>query len=272
VGDSQGTPGVYATIIKRIQQDRPALLLHCGDVVKRPTVNRYALVLDELAERNLNLPFCPVPGNHDVLRLPARTRESDKRLYRRSFGQPHYWFAYGDTLFVAIDTSDRGLREAELEWLEDTLATRRAQYKTCIAFTHVPPRNPLPVRGRDLDVDGDRLVAVLAKWNVTALFAGHVHGYAEVEMQGLPIYISGGGGADLDCHGESHHYLLCTIDTEGRLTVQKKDVPPEPSRDYLDYLVRGKLGREVLRGLTVLLLLAGVAYVSAPELWCGPLW
>jgi 3',5'-cyclic AMP phosphodiesterase CpdA len=267
VGDSQGTPTVYDTMVKQIQQDGAAFVLHCGDLVQRCTANRYRWTLHEMAEQNLGVPFCPVPGNHDVQRPPGGEGESDKRLYKRSFGQPHYWFAYDDTLFVAVDTSDRGLREAELAWLDSTLAVYRARYKTCIVFTHVPPRNPLPIQDRDLGAEADRLVAVLAKWHVTALFAGHLHSYAEDEMRGVPVYISGGGGADLDLPDDHYSYLLCRIGPDGQLAVEKREVPTEPNRDYFEYVARAKLGRQALGATGVLLLLASVGCAVAARSW-----
>jgi len=264
VGDSQGTASVYATILDRIKGESPAFLLHCGDLVKECTPKEYRWALHEMAEERLDMPFCSVPGTHDVLRSPdGRGDVSDKRLYERSFGQPHYWFAYGDTLFVAIDTSDRGLCDSELAWLENTLASHRARYKTCIAFTHVPPCNPLPTEGHDLGPGGLRLVAILQKWHVAALFTGHVHCYAEDKMGDLPIYVTGGGGARLERPGDVHHYLVCQVDAGGQLTVQKRDVPDELNHDYPEYYARAKLGREALRAVSVVLLLASVGCVFA---------
>jgi hypothetical protein len=179
-------------------------------------------------------------------------------LYERSFGQLHYWFAYDETLFVALDTSGKGIREDELVWLDRTLSLHRPQYRTCIVFTHVPPHNPQAGGGHDLGKGGDRLMAVLEKWNVTALFASHVHSYAEESIRGVPVYITGGGGADLDHPDDTFHYLLCRIDSDGKLTVTKEDVPTLPNHDYLEYVARAKWGREALRGLSAGLLFIGL--------------
>ena len=70
----------------------------------------------------------------------------------------------------------------------------------------------------------------------------------------------GGAGARLENPDDSHHYLLCRVDSDGNLTVQKKDVPAEPRRDYPEYVARAKLGREALRALSAALLLIGVSY------------
>ena len=259
VGDNRGNENVYDAIIEGIKQDGAAFVLHGGDLVKRCTPKQYKWLLHEMAEQDLQVPFCPTPGNHDVLQKPVV--EGDKFLYKRSFGQPHYWFAYDDTLFVAMDTSDESLQEAELEWLDRTLALHRAQYGTCIVFTHVPPRNPQPGGGHDMGADGDRVMAVLEKWRVTVLFASHVHSYAEDNMRGIPVYITGGGGAQLEHPDDAYHYLLCRVDAEGNVSVQKKDVPALPRDDYPEYVARAKLGREALRGLSAALLLVGLCHM-----------
>ena len=260
VGDNRGNENVYDAIIEHIQQDGAAFVLHGGDLVKRCTAKQYGWLLHEMAEQDLKVPFCPVPGNHDVLREFGDEHPDRNLLYEKSFGQRHYWFAYDDTLFVAVDTSGDGIPEAELAWLDRTLALHRARYKACVVFTHVPPRNPQPGGGHDLGEDGDKVAAVLEKWNVTALFASHLHSYAEDRMRGVPIYITGGAGAELKNAGDSYHYLLCRMDSDGSLTVQKKDVPAEPRRDYPEYVARAKLGREALRALSAALLLIGVSY------------
>ena len=260
VGDNRGNANVYDTVIKRIQQDGAAFVLHGGDLVKHCTANQYRWLLHEMAEQDLKVPFCPVPGNHDVLREPDPEAKVSRLLYERSFGQRHYWFAYADTLFVALDTSGKALPADELAWLDRTLALNRSRYGTCIVFSHVPPRNPQPGGGHDLGADGEKLAAVLAKWNVTAMFASHVHSYAEDRMRGVPIYISGGAGGDLQNPGDKHHYLLCRMDSDGTLTVQKKDVPFEPNRDYPEYVARARLGRQALRAVSAALLLISIGF------------
>jgi hypothetical protein len=41
------------------------------------------------------------------------------------------------------------------------------------------------------------LLKLLQKYNVTMVFAGHIHGYFRGEWEGVPYIVTGGAGAEL---------------------------------------------------------------------------
>ena len=102
VGDSRGNTTVFKEILARIKADKASLILHTGDIVQHCSTPQFNWILHELGEENLDVLFCPVPGNHDVKKggEDARMRY---RLYNQAFGQRRYWFACANTLFVAFD-------------------------------------------------------------------------------------------------------------------------------------------------------------------------
>ena len=239
VGDSRGNMEVFEGICQHIQADDVSLVLHTGDIVKRCTELQYDWVLHELGEVGFRVPFCAVPGNHDIDES-APDAASVCRLYSESFGPPRYWFAYANTLFVALDNSTEKVTAQDLGWLDRTLGLWRRNYSACLVHMHCPPRDPRPESGHAMHEGAPELMRVLKRHNVTAVFASHIHAYLEDEIDGIPIYITGGAGAERDSPEVPYHYLLCTVDRGGALTVEKRDVAETANADYYEYVLRVK--------------------------------
>ena len=266
VGDNRGNNTVFDEILARIKQDGANLVIHTGDIVERCTERQYEWILHELEEANLSVPFCAVPGNHDM--TDAGTNPC--LLYQRAFGPRRYWFSYGDTLFVGLGNYGKSCTEQDLDWLDSVLSRYRGSYKGCFVFTHVPPRDPRPGAGHALpEVLGEHVMEILKKHDVTALFAGHIHSYLEDEMDGIPIYITGGAGAERDEPIGPHHYLLCTVQPGGKLDVRKVDVPDRVNTDYPEYAFRVKFPVGASLVGVALLLLAGIVLVKNAFLRAG---
>ncbi|MCD6287774.1 MAG: metallophosphoesterase, partial [Candidatus Hydrogenedentes bacterium] len=209
VGDNQGNMSTFETVLGGIKNKNVDFILHTGDIVKRPRERRFNWVLHEINEERLGIPVYAVPGNHDILE-DADTVSKQYRLYNRAFGPRRYWFAYGDALFVAFDNASKQASQDNLEWLDSTLANHRDKYSLCFVYMHVPPRDP---RGKSyshaMTAGGNQLVEILKKHNVSAVFAGHIHGYLKDNLDGVPEYITGGAGSDLyEDAGGQHNYLI----------------------------------------------------------------
>lgn len=257
MGDNRVNTSVFESILTGAQRDGARFIIHTGDLVGRGTKNQFEWLLGELQEVNLSVPFCAVPGNHDLTMGPNR-----RLVYERAFGPRQYWFSYGDALFVAFDDSDGKCSPEDLQWLDSTLARLRPQYGLCFVFTHIPPRDPRPNGAHDLSEDAaNALMAVLTKHTVTALFAGHIHTYLEDTVDGIPVYISGGAGATRDEPIVPYHYLLCTVNGKGSYQVRKVDVPDVTNTDYAEYVYWVKYPVEKSLAVSVLFLLAGMAFV-----------
>ena len=255
VGDSRGNSIVFEEILASIKREGVGLIIHTGGIVKRCTEQQYEWVLHEPDEEHLPVPFCAVPGNHHV------TEASANRclLYGRAFGPRRYWFSHGETLFVALGCCDEECRPEDLEWLDRTLGRHRSSYTDCCVFTHFPPYDPRRRGGRPRPGSaGEKMMKVLQKHNVTALFAGHIHAYLEGDVDGIPLYITGGAGADPDEPVGPFHYLLCTVEPSGKLEVRKVDVPDRINYDYPEYAFRAKFPAGASFVGVGILLLAGV--------------
>jgi 3',5'-cyclic AMP phosphodiesterase CpdA len=248
---------VLDQIVRQAKQEGTLFVVHTGDLITGRDAHEYEWVLHELAENGLKLPFCPVPGNHDCS-SGAPGAKDPYTLYARAFGPRQYWFACDNALFVALDDSTRSVQPADLEWLDGTLSRLRPQYNACFVFMHIPLGHSGPSEHPKLSEGAHELAEVLKKWHVTAVFSGHIHRYIEDTIGGVPRYISGGGGGPLEVPGESHHYLLCRVGTDGRLTVEKKDVAGDNDVEYSEGLLYMAGGRNHLLSLSALLVAVGL--------------
>ncbi len=264
LGDSRGNMSVFEDILDHIRADGAAFVLHTGDIVRRPRPAQFEWVLHELNEEAPDLRIFAVAGNHDIDRK-AKDPAARYLLYSRAFGQRRYWFSYAGALFVAFDDAQETLTAAELRWLDDTLGRLRDHYRLCFVYMHEPPRDPRPGHAHALEGGADQLVAILAKHHVSAVFASHIHGYLTDDLDGVPEYITGGAGAELDMPETGFHYLLCTVGADGTFSVTKHDVPARSDDDYPEYAFRTKFApHATLFGGAVLLTL-GLVLMRRPR-------
>ena len=256
-GDSRGNMGVFEDILDRINADGVSFILHTGDIVQRCNDRQFDWVLHELGEEELGVPFCAVPGNHDI---DQHARDAGKlyRHYERAFGPRRYWFSYGNTLFVAVDNSTERYGPEELLWLGRTLHRLRDDYDLCFVYMHVPTRDPRPGGQHALEAGAQGLEETIRKHRVSAVFASHIHGYLEDDIGGIPVFITGGAGAKLIDGCGRHHYLLCSVDADGSFKVQKQDIGCRTNADYPEYVFRVRFPSWVVISAGAGLLAAGL--------------
>ena len=131
-------------VLEDIMKHNYPFVLNLGDQARKLMTSNFELLLQTNNKIFGDLPFYAVPGNHDVLYEGSEKPEDYLRFYNRSFGQAYYWFTYGETLFIGLDTSKGNLYPKQEEWLKTTLEKLRHSYKTCIVFMHIPPIDPRP--------------------------------------------------------------------------------------------------------------------------------
>ena len=263
VGDSRGNNTVFEEVMAGAQKEGAQFIIHTGDIVGEGSERQYEWILDELQEMALKVPFCAVPGNHDLAAGPGNRRI----FYERAFGPRQYWFSCANALFVAFDDSAGRCPPEDLQWLDRTLTRLRPQYAQCFVYLHIPPHDPRdrPEGEHALSEDaGNALMEVLKKHSITAIFAGHIHAYLEDKVDGIPVYITGGAGAERVEPIGPHHYLVCTVNEQGALEVRKVDVPDVNNTDYAEYVywVKYPVGRSLVASLVFLLAGIGLAWHS----------
>jgi len=217
-GDNRGGDEIYSKILRFVQYDDVAFLVNTGDLVNYGDADQFqhfAELMDDFS-----LPFFPVAGNHD-----AAGGLLDE--YLRYSGAPdvHYSFDYGLGHFVIIDSHHGVLQNRELEWLEADLAATSQPLK--FVFLHHPPYDP---DGTDHIMEGgnQQFMTMMEKFDVSHVFAGHIHAFVEGERNGVQYIITGGCGAVLYTVGHPlafYHYIRVYIDGSEVSTEIVKIVP-----------------------------------------------
>lgn len=234
VGDSQGRNQALAAIVEAINQADVNFVIHLGDMVPAGQEGQYRDFLDTMAA--LNCPFYAVPGNHDVC-------GAGRDLFQQLFGPLNKTFSWAEYNFILLDSSDHTVDRQRLRWLREQLRGRDQP----LVFLHVPPLDP---RG-----EGHGFLVAEAAWDFIEtvasaqpkplIFTGHVHVYAQQEVEGVRIITSGGGGAPLYAPAEQggvHHFLLVTAQGDN-VEISCQPVPTPQDQSGL-LLLTGRESRE----------------------------
>jgi predicted phosphodiesterase len=203
-GDSRDSLGVYARVLAGVQASGSEFLLHTGDLVNQGSEALWREF--EATMAGFDLPFYPVPGNHDGL-----DGELDGYLAHSGAPAAHYSFDRGPVHFTLADSHNGGIGAAELAWLRDDLTATGQPIK--MVFLHHPPFDP-DGTGHIMAYGAEGFMALMAEMEVDHVFAGHIHAFAQEARDGVLYTITGGAGAPLytrDHPGAFHHYLLVSV-------------------------------------------------------------
>lgn len=209
-GDNQGNYRVLNDLLAKVKQEKGLnFIVHTGDAVPYGEDAHYQKYRKIMAQ--LPVPYYQVMGNHDGV-------AGGWRRFPKYFGAYYYSFDYQGDRFIFLNNAFKeSFDQAQFNWLKRELARTGARH--IFVFMHKPAFDPSEIY-RDHVMSGravtEELVRLFAKYKVARVFAGHVHGYAKTERDGVVYSISGGGGAQLHLPpelGGFYHYLL--IDVNG---------------------------------------------------------
>jgi outer membrane protein assembly factor BamB len=139
----------------------PDFLVVTGDMTNGTQDEEFG-TLDHLVA-GLDVPFVPVPGNHDW--------HDGGPAYRKRFGPPMYSFDADGAHFIVLNFNDS--IDHQLAFVHLDLATGHIEGRV-IVFTHAPPP--------------DRLLDGLVAAGVDDVFSGHVHSNHITDAGGLVEY------------------------------------------------------------------------------------
>lgn len=194
----------FDEMITRLNEEAVDHVIILGDLIDYYTAENRDFALERLealdAQWHLTL------GNHDIEMLSKNT---DKRteVVRASDRAKAGWedanvtyenriLDIGDARFLLVESASSAVPESTKAWLDAKLATDRQ----CILCTHVPLDTP-EVAEAIIDVDPDRdlnkyvqrgspnLFEDHLKGRIDAVFSGHLHFPAEVELDGCSQHI-----------------------------------------------------------------------------------
>ncbi|MER7416337.1 PQQ-binding-like beta-propeller repeat protein [Micromonospora peucetia] len=224
------TEGVRWTY-EQIAARNPSIVCHVGDIVEHGSVAEYDTYFGTIPVA-LRPKIRHVPGNHDW-----RWDSTAGERYGKLFGPSRYSFDFDGLHFVALDPSHLlqepgGFGESGIRWLTRDL-DRVAPGVPIILLCH------FPFGGDNYYVsDQERLLELLDRYNVRAVFAGHVHAEQVQRFNGVTQL------AVDDTRGSAIYYWVQrTVGPDGQVlkvtAVQRGADGSAESREVLDIPVSG---------------------------------
>ncbi|MCP3974833.1 MAG: hypothetical protein GY720_10095 [bacterium] len=193
-------------VVELCNQLDPDFVVHLGDIVHplpveeahEPVVQLAAGIYSELAA-----PIHFVPGNHDIgdkpnalVAVPA-VADQNYEVFEEYWGPAFSSFDHGNCHFVLVDTpvlnSGMERERAQRVWLDQDLTVAHAAGKRIFLFTHYPPFVRDVAEDEHYDNIGQParswLLELLERYDVEAVFSGHVHNFLYNHHEGTELYV-----------------------------------------------------------------------------------
>ncbi len=257
ISDTGGENGPLEKIINHARGIGAEFILHLGDLVRYKTPSHFDWIVSELEGKLKGLPFYMIPGNHEI-----ETEDGiiDKTAYMEIFGQTYYWFGYGNTLFIGLDSSEGILDKEQLRWLKLTLEKIRPHFKYCVIYSHVPPTGGTKIIDKHLlPKTSQEFASLISEHNVTLLLFGHVHYFSNETFAGVPMYTLPASGQESRDMGKiKPGYLMISITPEGVQSVHVKYLKKTGSTERFESFLSHALVKDEIRIISLWLLGFGV--------------
>lgn len=256
-GDFAMQTDVIVPVLKQISADKVDFAISVGDMFRTPRGAEGAYLI-EILQKNLPLPVCAIPGNHDI-------DSGNPEKYIHSFGSPYYFFSFGDTLFIMLNDNVpikstpeilelllpevrqknpkhvSGMDDEELAWLENVLSRYRQDFRRCVLVMHRPPVAPSAVyRHIQTTIVAHQLKPLIKRFPVDAIVSGHLHISGQSDFEGIPVYHVPCSGQEMrDTLHPDFGYLTLHFTGSGKIEPTPSFLPGlERGRNYfLNYLV-----------------------------------
>ncbi|MFT5445642.1 MAG: 3',5'-cyclic AMP phosphodiesterase CpdA [Gammaproteobacteria bacterium] len=185
-------------------QPAPAFVIHLGDIVHPvPSLPSFQEAVDHFKKiaAPLSMPLHVLPGNHDVGDKHIDWMPADLicdeylATYRDAFGADFFAFDEGDLRFVMLNSVlfNSGLADdqRQRDWFVEQLDS--AAGKRVFVSMHYPPYiHTVDERGNYDNIDQPArawLLEQLARPQVEAIFAGHVHNFWYDRVGSAEMYL-----------------------------------------------------------------------------------
>lgn len=192
-GDAQNSVRSHFSRVIReafMQNDRPAFMLHAGDMVNLREGNHddeWGEWFDAGAFLNAMVPSAVVAGNHEFVNRPLRLRRALSPQFAPQFSTPNngpegfeetaYHLTYQNTLLVVLDSMnalyDDEAAKIQADWLDELLDESNHRW---VIVSHHHPIHSVSV-GRDNPVLREYWQPVFERHGVDLVLQGHDHSY-----------------------------------------------------------------------------------------------
>lgn len=264
-GDTGGKNEPIERVIKDIRKNTKAkFILHLGDLVRYRNPSHFDWIAEEMDAKLKKLPMYLVPGNHEI---EAEDGEMDKHLYTEKFGQLYYWFGYGNTLFVGLDSSEEKIDAEQFEWLKVVLQKFRPDFENCVIYMHVPPISPHGENKKKLDEQSEKMLAQIIKGhNISLILAGHVHYFSRSRFEDVPLITVPVSGQESRVDNPKFGYVLVEVDGK-TIAAEEKYVKTEGETDYFEIFMSSAMVKDSVKyGALVCVLLGAILLICGKGL------
>jgi serine/threonine-protein phosphatase CPPED1 len=206
MGDNKNGFSTFDEIIDSINNKKLLFAINIGDLVYDGDKEKYRIFYNEI--QGINSPFLVGVGNHDIT-------ENGRVNYFETFGNFYYSFSYNNSLFIILDdANERNISTQQIQFLEDKL---KGNFEYKFVFMHVPPFDPrryISYLGVNQTAEhclsdkrnAQQFTDLMTKYNVTDVFASHIHGFFNETKDNIPYIITGGAGGEM-LQSDSSHYF-----------------------------------------------------------------
>ncbi len=188
----------YKQAIKQINQSDAEFLVHLGDSVHFGNNKEFAEFKNYM-DKNLDIPYYIVPGNHDIL-----ADEAGKGVFLKYFTDLYDSWDHKDSHFVVLDNSWNleGFSDQQLNWLKKDLAENQ---NPVYIFMHRPTKIPYEDLYEINDAGTKQSFASYEKFyeiinkpenNVKEVYSGHIHMHFPFNLKSIPMTIVGSSGSE----------------------------------------------------------------------------
>lgn len=206
-----GSKDNWARAVDFANKLKPDFIIVCGDLINQPGNEEQARAYLEVAGTlDKTIDLHNVAGNHDY--LPADPKSLG--WYQAKFGPPWYAFEHKNCLFVIFESTmvkygpeDGALYQWQMQWLEHTLEAAQGRgYDHITVYTHYP----LALRQADEEDEYFNLprarrmglLEMFHKYQVRAVFSGHLHHNAYAKDGALELITTSSTGVSLPQMGQ----------------------------------------------------------------------
>ncbi len=199
MGDNKNAK-MFDSIIDETNRENVSFLIDVGDLVIKGERAYYELFLEQ-AERS-NKPLLTAIGNHELY-------DKGRADYYDIFGPFYYSFTVGDAYFIVLDdANEQGLDKWQMQWMIGELQ-KSQNYSLRFVFMHVPLYDPRPDIGHCLKdpAAARELNEIFDEYNVSMVFAAHIHAYFNGTWGKTPYIITGGAGGEQVGGDDPAHYF-----------------------------------------------------------------
>ncbi|MCF7791370.1 MAG: metallophosphoesterase [Victivallales bacterium] len=157
-------------------------------------------------------PVYSVCGNHDT------------KFYEEYFGLRNYAIVNPKLTVIVLDNSERSFSEETLNFFNKALKNNKSE--NFIVVFHIPPPNSYT--GNSVSAEAWQKMKDIyfpCKDKIKYFISGHVHSYFEDNIDGIPLIVTGGGGARIEDVNSvlkkdkvQHHIVKIYFDSDNELT------------------------------------------------------